>query len=145
MACWSVTAEAAKYDIAIQWMRRLLWSSKSDTSRLQNRIGLIKQSIPEFLRDPETAIADVAAEVLYTSKSTSRAAAGRQLVKWIPEFERHFKRDPKRVIQELESIRDMRTLPRESCSRYSKCTSCSTQTLWSTVLYPRRYSCDTPT
>jgi Zn-dependent M16 (insulinase) family peptidase len=103
--CLSVTTEISKYETAIQWIRRLLWSSKNTTNKLQNRIALMKQSIPENLRDPFSTMSDVRSEELYTDRSTGRASSARRLIQWIPAFERQLKKDGPGVVKQLESLR----------------------------------------
>jgi Zn-dependent M16 (insulinase) family peptidase len=103
--CLSMTADVSKYEAAIQWIRRLLWSSKNTTNKLQNRIAIIKQAIPEYLRDPQSTMAEVEADELYTDRYTSRASNNRRLMQWLPGFERQLKRDGPGVVKELESIR----------------------------------------
>jgi len=105
LMCLSVTTESSKYETAIQWIRRLLWSSKNTTNKLQNRIALIKQSIPENLRDAFSTMSDVQSEELYTDRLTERASGSRRIIQWIPGFERQLKRDGPGVIKQLESLR----------------------------------------
>ena len=108
LVCLTLTAEVSNYDIAIQWMRRLLWSNKASTAKLQNRITVLKQSLPEYLRDAHSMLSEVEAQELYTDKYTRRAFFTRRLIEWIPEFERRLKRDPRRVVTELEDLRTLR-------------------------------------
>lgn len=105
LLCLTITAEVSKYDVAIQWMHRLLWSSKATTAKLQNRIALLKQSLPETLRDPSSALWEVHAQELHTDAFTGRAFYARRLVEWIPQFERRLKREPGRVVAELDTFR----------------------------------------
>jgi hypothetical protein len=105
LLCLTITAEVAKYNVAIQWMHRLLWSSKATTTKLQNRIALLKQSLPETLRDASSALWEVHAQELYTDAYTGRAYYARRLIDWIPQFERRLKREPGRVVAELDKFR----------------------------------------
>jgi hypothetical protein len=105
LLCLSLTAEVSKYEIAIRWMHRLLWSSKSTTAKLQNRIAIVKQSLPETLRDPSNALWEVHAQELYTDAYTGRASRARRLIEWIPGFERQLKREPGKVVAQLDQFR----------------------------------------
>jgi hypothetical protein len=111
MLCLSITAEVAKYDVAIRWVHRLLWSSKATIAKLQNRIAILKQSLPETLRDPSYALWEVHAQELYTDAYTGRAYYARRLIEWIPEFERRLKREPGKVVAELDQFRAQGKLP----------------------------------
>jgi hypothetical protein len=100
-----VTTEVSKYEIAIQWIRRLLWSSKNPTTKLQNRIAVMKQSIPKSLRDASSTMSDVQWGELYTDHSTKRAFGARRLIEWIPAVERQLKKDDQGIAKQLESLR----------------------------------------
>ena len=101
----TLVAEVSKYDVAIQWMHRLLWSSRSTTEKLQNRIAIIKQSIPEYLRDAQMTLSEIRTQELYTDAYIGGTFYARRVIEWIPEFERRLKRDPNRVVSSLEDLR----------------------------------------
>ena len=105
LLCLSLTAEVSKYEVAIRWMHRLLWSSKATVAKLQNRIAILKQSLPETLRDPSYTLWEVHAQELHTDALTERAFCARRLIEWIPGLERRLKTEPGRVVAELDQFR----------------------------------------
>ena len=107
LLCLSVTAETSKYAIAISWIRRLLWSREENVKKLETRLAILKQSLPEVLRDPQSALSEVHAELLFTDKLTSRTTVARRLVSWVPELEAQLKRNPKGIVKELDKLRDI--------------------------------------
>ncbi|KIM20884.1 hypothetical protein M408DRAFT_30019 [Serendipita vermifera MAFF 305830] len=113
LLCLSLRVDVARYDLAIQWMRRLLWSNKASTTKLQSRIAILKQSLPEYLRDPQSVLSELQAEELYTESFTKRAFYARRLIEWVPEFERRLKQDPRGVVNEVEDLRASLLKPSE--------------------------------
>jgi hypothetical protein len=94
----------------------------------QNRIAILKQSLPESLRDPSYTLWEAHAQELYTDAYTGRAYYARRLIEWIPEFERRLKREPGKVVEELDQIRAQGKLPRHR-------SFCHTQYLLSTSTF----------
>lgn len=105
LLCLSLTAEVSKYEVALLWMHRLLWSNKASTAKLRSRIAILKQSLPEYLRDAQSMLSELQAQELYTDSFTRRAFYARRVIAWIPEFERRLKRDPHRVVTEVDGLR----------------------------------------
>jgi Zn-dependent M16 (insulinase) family peptidase len=103
--CFSVTTEVSKYETAIQWIRRLLWSSENTITKLPNKMTVMKQSIPNSLRDASSTMSDIQLEELYTDRSTKRAFTARRLIQWIPAFERQLKEDIPGVVKKLKRLR----------------------------------------
>jgi hypothetical protein len=103
----SLTAEASKYELIITWMRRLLWSSKIDLSKLSNRVELIKQSLPETLRDPSTTLDDLGTNLLYDDTHPDKAATTDFFMKWLPGFEKRMKKDMQGIAKDLEYVRNI--------------------------------------
>ncbi|PVF93786.1 hypothetical protein CPB86DRAFT_714671 [Serendipita vermifera] len=101
----SLTVEASKYELAITWLRRLLWSSKIDLSKLSNRVELIKQSLPETLRDPSTILDDLSTDILYDANHPDKSGTTDFFMKWLPGFERRIKKDMQGIAKDLESVR----------------------------------------
>ena len=91
----------------------MLWSSRTATEKLQNNIAVIKQSVPEKLRDPRETINEVYTQEFYTNACTGKYFRDRRLIEWIPEFERRLKSDPNGVVSSLDDLRALcESLPR---------------------------------
>lgn len=111
LLCLSVTAETSKYPTAVAWIRRLLWSREENVKKLETRLAILKQSLPEALRDVHTAFSDVQAELLFTDKLTARPTHARRLVAWVPELEAQLKRNPKGIVKDIEALKDILLRP----------------------------------
>lgn len=104
--CLSINAESSKYDLAVRWLHRLLYSTKFTTSKIQSRLGAVKQSLPDCLRDEGTVLSNVHNQEIWSKKETSRVYMVLEMIKWIPEMERELKRNPRAVVKKLERLRD---------------------------------------
>ncbi|KAG8823488.1 hypothetical protein FRC17_009313 [Serendipita sp. 399] len=107
MLCLEMTAETTRYSTVIEWMRLLLWSSKEKISKLKSRLAIMKQSIPEDLRSPHSALGEIQSELLFTDRMTGRHLFPRRMIQWLPEMEERLKRNPKEVMVELQRLREI--------------------------------------
>ncbi|KAG8804325.1 hypothetical protein FRC16_009538 [Serendipita sp. 398] len=106
LLCLAMTAETARYGNIIEWMRLLLWSSEEKISKLKSRLAILKQSIPEYLRNPQWTLQEIQSELLFTDRLTRRQFFVRRMMEWLPEMEERLKRNPKSVMAELRTLRE---------------------------------------
>lgn len=109
--CVSIRVEVAKYELAVAWLRDLLYGSEFTKERLQTIVAQIQQALPGLKRDGSTVLSAVTTELLHDESSTVRA--GGVLIQ--SDFNRSLSEKiheaPEEVIKQFESLRQYITDP----------------------------------
>ncbi|KAH9082169.1 Metalloenzyme, LuxS/M16 peptidase-like protein [Lactarius deliciosus] len=101
----TIRVEVAKYELAVAWLRDLLYGSEFAKERLQITAAQIQQAIPGLKRDGSTVLSAVSSELLYASNSTTRASGVLIQSDFIPTLAEKIHSSPEEVIQMFEHIR----------------------------------------
>lgn len=107
--CLSLRVEPQKYEKAVQWLYRLLWSHKFSQACTENWITLLKPKISEFFRDASVILGDLYLQEIYNETYIYRSYSPSQMVKWIPTFEHQLTRNPEEIIRKLQKFEDIST------------------------------------
>ena len=120
-----ISVEKEKYEVAVRWMKDLLYGAEFDISRyfdflftqtyrtyrnlyeyrLQVTCAKILQGLPELKRDGNTMLSSYSAELLYDQTSTARTNAISGQMKAIPELVKMLQENPEQVRKDFEEIR----------------------------------------
>jgi len=118
----TIRVEVAKYELAVAWLRDLLYGSEftkerfvrpsykrlsSDDCwiRLQIVVAQIQQALPGLKRDGSTVLSAVSSELLYAGNSTTRASGVLIQSDFIPSLAEKIHSSPEEVTQMFEEIR----------------------------------------
>ncbi|KAI9445287.1 Metalloenzyme, LuxS/M16 peptidase-like protein [Lactarius indigo] len=107
----TIRVEVAKYELAVAWLRDLLYGSEFTKERLQITVAQIQQALPGLKRDGNTVLSAVSSELLYTSNSTTRASGVLIQSDFIPTIAEKVHSSPEDVIQLFENFRKHITDP----------------------------------
>ncbi|KAH8988959.1 Metalloenzyme, LuxS/M16 peptidase-like protein [Lactarius akahatsu] len=107
----TIRVEVAKYELAVAWLRDLLYGSEFAKERLQITAAQIQQALPGLKRDGSTVLSAVSSELLYASNSTTRASGVLIQSDFIPTLAEKIHSSPEEVIQLFEHIREHITDP----------------------------------
>jgi len=103
-----IKAEKAKYQLAIGWLRDLLWDSAFSIERLKISASKIQQSLPEQKRDGNRVSWALARSLLYETDKSSNASID-LLAQFtsVPDIVDSLAQDGAKVAAALNQIRDM--------------------------------------
>lgn len=101
----TLRVEVAKYELAVAWLRDLLYGSEFVKERLQITVAQIQQALPGLKRDGSTVLSAVSAELLYAGNSTTRASGVLIQSDFIPILAEKIQSSPEEVTQLFEDIR----------------------------------------
>lgn len=119
----AIRVRTAEYEVAIAWLKDLLYGSVFDKERLdifsllpllftyrrrcrlQVTIAKTLQSIPELKRDGNTVLSSVSSEILYDDNSTSRWNGVLPQAEFVPTLSKQLQENPDEVIKAFEAIR----------------------------------------
>jgi len=101
----AIRVEVAKYELAVAWLRDLLYGSEFTKERLQITVAQIQQALPGLKRDGSTVLSAVTSELLHDESSTARAGGVLIQSDFIRSLSEKIHEAPEKVIQEFESIR----------------------------------------
>ncbi|KAI9460971.1 Metalloenzyme, LuxS/M16 peptidase-like protein [Lactarius psammicola] len=107
----TIRVEVAKYELAVAWLRDLLYGSEFAKERLQITVAQIHQALPGLKRDGSTVLSAVSAELLYADNSTTRASGVLIQSDFIPTLGEKIHSSPEEVTQLFEDIRKNITDP----------------------------------
>ncbi|KAH9064309.1 Metalloenzyme, LuxS/M16 peptidase-like protein [Lactarius vividus] len=107
----TIRVEVAKYELAVAWLRDLLYGSEFTKERLQITAAQIQQALPGLKRDGNTVLSAVSSELLYASNSTTRASGVLIQSDFIPTLAEKIHSSPEEVIQLFEDFRKHITDP----------------------------------
>lgn len=102
---------AEKYQTAIQWLRRLMWSSVCDLERIKATTTKLLADIPEDKRDGENMVTSI--ELMVGTAPSSVARACNTLVKavYLKRIRSLLEREPQTVIDQLKEIKAVLCAP----------------------------------
>ncbi|KAI9821556.1 MAG: hypothetical protein M1832_003230 [Thelocarpon impressellum] len=97
--------EPEKYEVAIKWLKEMLWSSIFDEERL--KASVIKQlaDVPEEKRDGNSMTGAVNTMIHYSAESTSRACNTLVKALYLKRVKRLLEREPGHVKRQMEEVR----------------------------------------
>jgi len=107
----TIRVEVAKYELAVAWLRDLLYGSEFAKERLQITVAQMQQALPGLKRDGSTVLSSVSSELLYAGNSTTRASGVLIQSDFIPTLAEKIQSSPEEVTQSLEDIRKNITDP----------------------------------
>ncbi|KAK0478409.1 Metalloenzyme, LuxS/M16 peptidase-like protein [Armillaria novae-zelandiae] len=107
----SIKVEVSGYEVAVAWLRDLVYGARFDKERLQVTVAKIQQSLPELKRDGNTVLGSLWADLLYNESSTSRAGGILPQIDFIPKLVKRLQEEPEKVVAEFEKIREHMTDP----------------------------------
>ncbi|KAI0304973.1 Metalloenzyme, LuxS/M16 peptidase-like protein [Russula brevipes] len=93
----TIRVEVAKYELAVAWLKDLLYGSEFTKERLQITVAQMQQELPWLKRDGNVVLSAVTTELLHDENSTARA--GGVLIQ--SDFIRVFRRKSKKLPKEL--------------------------------------------
>jgi Zn-dependent M16 (insulinase) family peptidase len=118
----TIRVEVAKYELAVAWLRDLLYGSEFTkerfvlffcnlravvirVKRLQITVAQILQALPGMKRDGSTVLSAVTMELLHDENSTTRAGGVLIQSEFIRGLSEKIHESPEEVIEAFESIR----------------------------------------
>jgi Zn-dependent M16 (insulinase) family peptidase len=119
----TIRVEVAKYELAVAWLRDLLYGSKftkersvslslrycettnNESNRLQITVAQIQQALPGLKRDGNTVLSAVSSELLHAENSTTRAGGVLIQSEFIRTLAEKIQDAPEEVIEAFEDIR----------------------------------------
>lgn len=107
----TIRVEVAKYELAVAWLRDLLYGSEFVKERLQINVAQMQQALPGLKRDGSTVLSSVSSELLYASNSTTRASGVLIQSDFVPTLTEKIHSSPEVVTQLFEDIRKNITNP----------------------------------
>ncbi|PBK77299.1 hypothetical protein ARMSODRAFT_874850 [Armillaria solidipes] len=107
----SIKVEVSGYEVAVAWLRDLVYGARFDKERLQVTVAKIQQSLPELKRDGNTVLGSLWADLLYNESSTSRAGGVLPQIDFIPKLVKRLQEEPEKVVADFEEIRKYMTDP----------------------------------
>ncbi|KAH9982380.1 Metalloenzyme, LuxS/M16 peptidase-like protein [Lactifluus volemus] len=107
----TIRVEVAKYELAVAWLRDLLYGSKFTMERLQITVAQIQQALPGLKRDGSTVLSAVTNELLHAENCTTRASGVLIQSEFIRTLAEKIQDSPEEVIQAFEDIRRIITDP----------------------------------
>lgn len=107
----TIRVEVAKYELAVAWLRDLLYGSEFTKERLQTTVAQIQQALPGLKRDGSTVLSAVTEELLHDESSTSRAGGVLIQSDFIRSLSQKIHEAPEEVIKDFESLRQYITDP----------------------------------
>ena len=138
----TIRVEVAKYEVAVAWLRDLLYGSEftkersvlfcrglevhgtdDGLNRLQITAAQIQQALPGLKRDGSTVLSAVTSELLHDESSTARASGVLIQSDFMRSLSEKIQEAPEEVIQEFENIRRnseylLRTIPAPNLSTH---------------------------
>ncbi|KAG8802435.1 hypothetical protein FRC17_006413, partial [Serendipita sp. 399] len=113
----SIKVESTKYDLAISWLRDVLFQSEFTKERLEVTLAKVQQSLPELKRDGNTVSRSVFSELMFDKSLTSISGGLIALMEWVPKVAAEVKEKPEFVIEQLKKVQTIITRP--SAFRFS--------------------------
>jgi Zn-dependent M16 (insulinase) family peptidase len=107
----TIRVELAKYELAVAWLRDLLYGSEFTKERLQITVAQIQQALPGLKRDGSTVLSSVTTELLHDENSTTRAGGVLIQSDFIRSLSEKIQEAPEEVIEAFENIRRSITDP----------------------------------
>ncbi|KAI0271378.1 Metalloenzyme, LuxS/M16 peptidase-like protein [Gloeopeniophorella convolvens] len=107
----TIRVEVAKYELAVAWLKDLIYGSEFTKERLQITVAQIQQALPGLKRDGNNVLSAVSAELLYAENSTSRASGVLIQSDFIRNLSEQIQESPEQVIKAFEEIRQYVTDP----------------------------------
>ena len=118
----TIRVEVAKYELAVGWLRDLLYGSEFtkersvlifcnlravviQVKRLQITVAQIQQALPGMKRDGNTVLSSVTMELLHDENSTTRATGVLIQSEFIRGLSERIQERPEEAIEAFESIR----------------------------------------
>ena len=118
----SIRVEVAKYELAVAWLKDLLYGSEfakersvcppvrayhpdDRWTRLQITVAQLQQALPGLKRDGSTVLSSVVSELLYAGNSTLRASGVLTQSDFIPTLAEKIHSSPEVVTRLFEDIR----------------------------------------
>lgn len=97
--------EADKYDVAIRWIRDLLWNSVFDAERIYATVVRLLQDVPDEKRSGTDMCYAVAVMVGESPGSIARASSTLVKALYLKRIKYLLKQDPERVLHQLNTLR----------------------------------------
>ena len=97
--------EADKYDIAIRWVKDLLWNSIFDTERIYATVVRLLQDVPDEKRSGSDMSYAAAAMAGESPGSITRASCTLVKALYLKRVKHLLKSDPEKILQQLETLR----------------------------------------
>ncbi|KAF8507185.1 Metalloenzyme, LuxS/M16 peptidase-like protein [Russula emetica] len=107
----AIRVEVAKYELAVAWLRDLLYGSEFTKERLQIIVAQIQQALPGLKRDGSTVLSAVTTELLHDESSTTRAGGVLIQSDFNRSLSEKIQEAPEEVIKDFESLRQYITDP----------------------------------
>ncbi|KAK0536901.1 hypothetical protein OC835_000659 [Tilletia horrida] len=107
-----IKAEKSKYELAIGWLRDLLWNSTFSLERLRISASKILQSLPEQKRDGSRVSWALARSLLYDAERSSNVSIDLLTqITTVPELVETLNKDGEKVASGLAKIRETIFVP----------------------------------
>lgn len=101
----ALQVEVGKYDLAIQWIRDLLWKSPFDIDRLKSITSKLLQNVPEEKRSGDDMVEAVTTMVQEKPESISRASQPLVKAVYLKRVKKVLKTEPKIITDGFEELR----------------------------------------
>ncbi|EJU02584.1 hypothetical protein DACRYDRAFT_21645 [Dacryopinax primogenitus] len=107
----TLKVQPVQYDVAIGWLRDLMYNARFDVERL--RINAIKmlQGLPALKRDGSVVLDSVHYSTLFNETSTAVASGLLTQMTFIPELVARLEEEPEEVVKDMEALRTAVTQP----------------------------------
>jgi Zn-dependent M16 (insulinase) family peptidase len=107
--CLKITfqVEIQKYQVAIKWMRELLWNSVFDVERLKAINARLLADVPDAKRNGDDMLLGVHLMIHLAPKSISRARSTLVKALYLKRIKSLLKTEPETVVQQFEQLRDV--------------------------------------
>ncbi|KAG0124799.1 Metalloenzyme, LuxS/M16 peptidase-like protein [Tuber indicum] len=102
--------EPEKYEVAIKWLRELMWDSIFDKKRLATTLTKMKSDIPDEKRQGNQMSWSVARMVAYSRHSVSRAQDTLTKALYLKRISKLLEDKPEEVIEKFEELRQKFTM-----------------------------------
>lgn len=107
----SIKVETSKFDIAVSWLRDVIFRSEFTKERLEVTLAKVQQSLPELKRSGNGVARAFFSELVYDKSLTLVNGGLPALMEWVPRMLDEVQNDTEAVIQKLEEVRKILIQP----------------------------------
>ncbi|KAI9797030.1 MAG: hypothetical protein M1833_005863 [Piccolia ochrophora] len=101
-----IQVEPEKYEVAIKWIKEMLWTSTFDETRLKAAVTKILANIPEEKRSGSRMVAAARTMIHNDQQSTVRSCNTLVKALYCKRIKRVLQEDPKTVLAQMEEVRN---------------------------------------
>ena len=101
----SIKVETSKFDIAVSWLRDVIFRSEFTKERLEVTLAKVQQTLPELKRSGRGVARAFFTELVFDKSLTMVNGSLPVLMEWVPRLLDEVQNDTEAVIQKLEEVR----------------------------------------